>query len=65
MNGFYTKVKSFFELDVLFGLSTCIWLITCVKMNLFFSNLRKSIGDGNRISENGWISSYRIGARLS
>ncbi len=57
MNGFYTKVKSFFELDVLFRLSTSIWLITCVKMNPFLINLRKSIGNNNRISKNGWICS--------
>ncbi len=45
MNGFYTKVKSFFELKRLFGLSTGIWLITCVKMKPFLSNLRKLVRD--------------------
>lgn len=43
MNGFYTKVKSFFELKTLFGLSTGIWLITCVKMKAFLSNLLKLV----------------------
>jgi len=43
MNGFYTKVKSFFELKGLFGLSTGIWLITCVKMNAFLCNLQKLV----------------------
>lgn len=61
MNGFYTKVKSFFELKVLFRLSTSIWLITCVKMNPFLMNLRELIGNNNDVSENGWICCNRIG----
>ena len=43
MNGFYTKVKSFFELEGLFALSTGIWLITCVKLKPFLSNLQKLV----------------------
>lgn len=50
MNGFYTKVKSFFELKVLFRFSTGIWLITCVKMNPFLMNPRELIGNNNGIS---------------
>ena len=58
MNGFYTKVKSFFELKRLFGLSTGIWLITCVKMNPFLSNLRKLVRDHEGAFQDRRICSY-------
>lgn len=60
MNGFYTKVKSFFELKTLFGLSTAIWLITCVKMKAFLSNLRKLVRNNEGAFQNGRICSYGI-----